>query len=133
MWIGKRVFPGTTQPAAALIGPETHSVQPARAQAPASPPAWLADHRPVSVLAFLCSCVPEGLWAEAKDGGARPAGARGSAANRGSGNRWGTRRTPASQNPSCALPKAFGGETQGAGVSLNLRNQVFSREGEDPS
>jgi len=121
MWIGKRVFPGTTQPAAALIGPETHSVQPARAQAPTSPPAWLADHRSASVLAFL------------KDGGARPAGARGSAANRGSGNRWGTRRTPASQNPSCALPKAFGGETQGAGVSLNLRNQVFSREGEDPS
>ena len=30
-------------------------------QAPASPPVWPADHRSSSVLAFLCSCFPEGL------------------------------------------------------------------------
>jgi len=36
--------------------------QPARAQVPASPSAWPADHRSASGLTFLCSCFPEGLW-----------------------------------------------------------------------
>ena len=74
-----------SRPPAAPTGPR---------QAPASPPAWPADHRSSSVLAFLCSCFPEGL------GG--PAGERCSPSPRGSVNRWGNRRLPAPQDPSCS-------------------------------
>jgi len=63
--VGRKTYlPRTIQAVAALIGPETHSVQPARAQAPASPPAGPPDHRSASVLAFLCSCVTEGWWGQ---------------------------------------------------------------------
>jgi len=51
------------------------------------------------------------------DGGGRPAGARCSAANLGAFNRWGNRRFPASEDPSCSPPKAFGGEQEGSGFA----------------
>jgi len=39
----------------------------------------------------------------------------------------------ASEDLSWSPPKAFGGETQGAGGSPDRREQVLSCEGEDPS
>ena len=62
-------------------------------------PGVAVDHRPSSVLAFLCSCFPEGLLEEAGGGAA---GERRSPSPRGSVNRWGNRRLLAPQDPSCS-------------------------------
>jgi len=132
IWVGKRIFPRTVQPLVAPIGPETHSVHSSFQLGPKDVPFLtgqkgdgkrhtnrhalrhrLRPRRGHGSSVRVCSCFPEGLWAEAKDGGRRPAGERCSASQQGSVNRWGNRRLPASQDPSCSPPKAFGGETQG--------------------
>jgi len=92
-------------------------------------PGEAADHRSASVLAFLCSCFPEGLWTKAKDCGEdRPEhDVRPQTEDRSPDGAIAESRRR--KTPLVLLP--YEGERRGGRVSPNLWNQVLSLEGRD--
>jgi len=89
----------------------------------------VADHRPASVLAFLCSGFPEGLRGETRDCGVRTAGARCCAANRGSVNRWVNRGVA---RPSLSLSRGCPTAPARPSLSLPPRERTCSRRSGEP-